>query len=502
MVPELLDAIARDNPARCVLRDADLALSAHEASHAAIRLANQLATQGLCRRDRVLIIGENAVATPLLALAAQRLGAWPALVNARVGVGELDAMIACVCPRVLIFATAGSLAALELAATRAVVEWSDPAAGRLLVEVARRETSGAADAGPHADAAPDADVALLLFTSGTTGKAKAVMWSHAGLMTLGRVLAQTRSTTPTSTVQCAAPLSHMMGVSNWMAALAAGATLQLMPRLDAAAMVSAIEAGEITHLSLVPAAYRRLCEYLEGNGKSLVGAGLQYISCGGSPLDEALKLRVETLFGVRLVNGYGMTECAPGSRTRPDIAATADCIGWPEPGVEMRIDALPGETVGELLLRSDTRMLGYFGEPGETAMMLRADGWLATGDLATCATDGSFRIVGRIKDLIIRSGFNVYPAEVEAALQSLPQIDQAAVIGCPTTDGNEEIVAFVRLRSSQPTSLEAIRHALVGRLAPYKHPGRIEVIDEFPLGPTGKVAKKVLIDRWVRNRQA
>jgi acyl-CoA synthetase (AMP-forming)/AMP-acid ligase II len=280
-----------------------------------------------------------------------------------------------------------------------------------------------------------------------------------------------------------------MGISNFMAALVAGATLQLMPKLDVAMLIAAIQAGEVTHLSLVPTAYQRLCDYMEGDGLSLSGKGLRYISVGGAPLDPTLKIRVERLLGLRLVNGYGMTECAPGSRTRPDRDAPADCIGWPESGVEMKID---GDDTGELLMRSATMMLGYFGAPSEAVAILRPDGWLATGDLARRLPDGSFQLVGRKKEMIIRSGFNVYPAEVEAALNALPTVRESAVLGCKLADGNEEVVAFVQLRDAASQDVVSIASELALRLAPYKRPARIVLVEDFPLGPTGKIAKHKL----------
>jgi len=470
-----------------VFRDASRRVSAEAAVRAVDRLAARMQHAGVTPGQRVLIVSENDVATPLLLIAAQRMGAWPALANARVAPAELAAMRQCVSPRLTIYATEASPAAASLA-TPDCVPWVDEDAGVLQVEAGE-------DGGATAPVQQGDDVGLLLFTSGTTGQAKAVMWSHTGLVRLGRVLAQTRATTAGAAVQCAGPLSHIMGIANLMAALYVGATLQLMPRLDPEALVAAILAGEVTHVSLVPTAYQRLCDHLESCGLMLVDKGLRYISSGGAPLDESLKARVERLFGLRLVNGYGMTECAPGSRTRPDIESPADCIGWPEPGVEMKVDATAGETVGELLMKTSTKMLGYFGAPGETAAVIRDDGWVATGDLATQLPDGSFRIVGRRKEMIIRSGFNVYPAEVEGALLSLPGVSQAAVVGLPTRDGNEEVVAFVRMQANSAGEFALLGERLAALLAPYKRPSRIESVDEFPLGPTGKIAKRLLRER-------
>jgi long-chain acyl-CoA synthetase len=468
---------AREAPTRAAYRDATRTIDFSTAAQAVERLSQRLADLGLQPRERMLIVSENDLATPLLMLAAQRIGAWPAPVNARVGAAELAAMRTCARPALVLFATDASVAAAKLVERDVTQPWLDETCGTLHI---------ARECNLDTSAAVDTNVALLLFTSGTTGRAKAVMWSHDGLAELGRVLAASRDTKAGSAVQCAGPLSHIMGISNFMAALAAGATLQLMPRLDVAALASAMAAREITHLSLVPTAYQRLCEYLDAHRISLQNAGLRYISAGGAPLDPTLKERVERLLGLRLVNGYGMTECAPGSRTRPDRDASASCIGWPEAGVDMKVD---GDETGELLIRSAMRMIGYFGAPGETAAMLRPDGWLATGDLARRLPDGSFELVGRKKEMIIRSGFNVYPAEVEAALNALPAVSQSAVIGRTLEDGNEEVVAFVRLREPGSTDAATLGHAAAERLAPYKRPSRIVLVDDFPLGPTGKILK-------------
>ena len=370
IVADRLFEHARETPTRPAYRDAARTIDFATAAQAVERIGVRLAALGLRPRDRILIVSENDIATPLLMLAAQRVGAWPAPVNARSGAAELVAMRACARPRLVVFATDASVAAAELAEREATQSWIDAACGSM--RIARK-------VGFDTPAAVDSNVALLLFTSGTTGRAKAVMWSHEGLAELGRVLAASRATKAGSVVQCAGPLSHIMGISNFMAALAAGATLQLMPRLDVAALVTAIASGRdhalVARADGIPAALRPP----ETRGISLQGTGLRYISAGGAPLDPMLKQRVERLFGLRLVNGYGMTECAPGSRTRPDRDASASCIGWPEAGVEMKVD---GDDTGELLIRSATRMVGYFGAAGETAAIVRPDGWLATGDLA------------------------------------------------------------------------------------------------------------------------
>ena len=320
---------------------------------------------------------------------------------------------------------------------------------------------------------------------------KAVMLSHAALLDLGRALALSRQTSAGDVVHGVAPLSHIMGMSNLMAALYAGATLQLMPRLNVGEMAGAIAERSLTHLSFVPTVYTRLVEYIETHGVDVSRNKLRYISCGGAPLDPRLKRKVESVLGLRLVNGYGLTECAPGLRTRPDRDAAPECIGWPEAGVETRVVGNDGldAAAGELWLRSATMMMGYYGDPDQSAAALRPGGWLATGDLARVLEDGSMAIIGRCKEMIIRSGFNVYPAEVEAALNAIAQVLQSGVVGRRTTDGNEEVVAFVQFRAGQHLSSREIQRQLRASLAPYKCPTRIVILDALPAGPTGKIWK-------------
>lgn len=500
---DLIAHWAREDGGARALSDTTGSLTYAQLDAATDAAASVLAGRGVGAADRVLLVAENDVAAVVLLLATQRLGAWPALVNPRVGATEVAAMRRRLEPRIVLYSTQSSPAAEVLA----------EAARARPIEVTLTGVRGSVpEALPASGSVTQADVGLLLFTSGTTGTPKAVMLSHDGLVELGRVLAGSRHTRHGDVVQGTAPLSHIMGVANLMAALHAGASLVLVPRLELPALVAAIAAGEITHLSVVPALYARLCEYIETHGIDLSSHALKYVSAGGAPLDGALKSRVERLLGLRLVNGYGMTECAPGCRTRPDRESPPGCIGWPEEGVEARIvvaggergsgaraesvtvdDAKAGEP-GELWLRSPTQMLGYFGDDAATAAALRPGGWLATGDLARWLTDGSIEIVGRRKEMIIRSGFNVYPAEVEAALNALDGVLQSAVVGRPAANGDEDVVAFVQPRGTAACEPEALRQALRARLAPYKIPSRIVLLDALPLGTTGKIQKTRLVE--------
>jgi len=295
-----------------------------------------------------------------------------------------------------------------------------------------------------------------------------------------------------------------------MVALWGGATLALMGRMDLKELVDALVSGRRTHLSAVPTVYARLCEYITSNHVDLSRHRVRYLSAGGAPLDAGVKARVEQLFQVRLVNGYGMTECAPGCRSSPEVDTPAESIGWPEEGVEARIvkiynaaaspesSDVAAEETGELWLRSPSRMLGYYRDTEATVAALRPGGWLATGDLARWYPDRSIALVGRRKEMIIRSGFNVYPTEVEAAINRQPGVLQSGVVGRKRGDGDEDVVAFVQPLLGASLEVAALRAGLRAQLAPYKVPSQIVLVEQLPLGSSGKIQKAALAEQAAR----
>lgn len=457
------------------------------------RVAGLLQGFGVVPGDRVMIVAENDIATPVIMLAAQSLDAWPCIVNARVSAAEMEALRAVVEPRAVLFPASASREAAAFADALQADVREDGLLGRLRV---------ACFAGPAPEPVHDGpadQTALILFTSGTTGLPKAVMLSHRALLDIASTLAQVRQVRRGGRYDGGAPLSHVMGICTLASVLHAGASLTLGGRLDVPDLAGRIADGTLTHLSFVPTVYARLLDHIRANGIDLSKARLEYISCGGAPLDPSLKAGVEALFGVRLVNGYGMTECCPISRTGPGRDFDSDSIGYPEPGAQIRIvredggDAAPGE-VGEVWARAVGQMQGYYRNPQATAEALRPGGWMATGDLGTMAADGEVHIVGRRKEMIIRSGFNVYPAEVEAALNRHPAVLQCAVVGIRRPDGDEQVVAFAQARPGHAVSAEALQAHMRKLLAPYKCPERLYLREALPLGATGKILKRQLVD--------
>ncbi|HSV44894.1 MAG TPA: fatty acid--CoA ligase family protein, partial [Ramlibacter sp.] len=424
-------------------------------------------------------------------LAAQALQAWPAVLNARLPLAELRRMAQCADPRWLLFSLEGS---------------PDTADHARRLDAQPLEIEGL---GPlallsfHADAAAQAnagDIALLVFTSGTAGQPKAVMVPHDGLINMGRVVGQARGTTAQDTIDVAAPLSHAMGLSSVVPALLYGAAMRLRPRMAAAELVEAIARGEVQQASMVPAGWARLLDRIEQEHIDLSRHALRTLVAGGAPLDPALKARVERTFGRPLVNAYGMTECAPLSRTRATFDVAPWSVGPPEATVEVRIvDAseqpVPAGEVGEIQARGPGVMRGYYRNEAATREVLRDGGWFATGDLGRWLPDGDLAVIGRRKEMIIRSGFNVYPAEVEAAVATHPAVLQAAVIGRPEDLGDESVLAFVELRAGHAAG-DALREQLNAhvrsQLAPYKCPSRYVFVDAMPIGPTGKILKREL----------
>jgi acyl-CoA synthetase (AMP-forming)/AMP-acid ligase II len=275
--------------------------------------------------------------------------------------------------------------------------------------------------------------------------------------------------------------------------------LRLAPRFAPDAVRHALAEENISIFQGVPAMHAKLVEHVQTGHAPWHAPALRFAYSGGSPLDPALKARVEALYNVPLHNGYGMTESSPTIAQTMLDAPREDCAaGHPIPGIELRfvgIDGfdVPTGEVGELWVRGPNVMLGYYRNDAQTRTTITEEGWLRTGDLARLEPDGALVIAGRSKELIIRSGFNVYPAEVENVLNAHPGVLQSAVIG-RTVEGNEEVIAFVELLPSVHALPDDIVEWCAARLAPYKRPAEIRVLAALPAASTGKVLKHKLRD--------
>jgi acyl-CoA synthetase (AMP-forming)/AMP-acid ligase II len=278
-----------------------------------------------------------------------------------------------------------------------------------------------------------------------------------------------------------------------LAALLSGAQIHVPARFDPKRALEALAMQNISVLIGTPAMYMLLVDYAKRNGKVPIHApSLRLISSAGAPLDATTKTDVEAAFGQTLHNGYGISECGPSITVTSLEAPRADCsVGRLLPGIEAKLLDEHGSfdhDVGELWVRSPGVMKGYYRSPEETAAVIDGAGWFRTGDLARRDADGNFFIVGRARELIIRFGFNVYPAEIEAVLNTHPAVFQSAVVG-KQAGSSEDIVAFVQRADGSGATAEDITDYAASRLAPQKRPTEIHFIPAMPMSANGKILK-------------
>lgn len=451
-----------------------------------------LTAQGLRPGDRLMVVSENGRALVALLLAASQLDVWVAIINARLAPNEIDTIRDNCQPRRILYTVAVSPEAAAHARRHGAVEQDVLALGRLAVgALDEASTPTAVESGPD-------QVAAMIYTSGTTGLPKGVMLTHRGLLYIGLVSGGMRSLKPGVHVYGVLPTSHVFGLASvCIGSLANGACLHVVPRFDAAALVEALEQEPIAVLQGVPAMFARTLEFLARRGTPFRPKALSYMSAGGAPLDLALKGRVEQVFGCTLHNGYGLTEASPTiSQTRIGEHHDTTTVGKLLPGLAARLldserREVPAGEIGELWVRGPNLMKGYFRNPDATAEVLTDDGWLNTGDMARFDEDGNLFIVGRSKELIIRSGFNVYPPDVEAVLNAHPEVTLSAVVG-RAVPGNEEVIAFVQPAAGSSLTPDELKAFAAERLSAYKRPSHIVFMENLPATATGKILKSRL----------
>ncbi|MDJ0951899.1 MAG: class I adenylate-forming enzyme family protein, partial [Alphaproteobacteria bacterium] len=443
-ITEPLDYWATEAPDRIAVADQRATRSFSELKDDVDRIAGLFAARGVGAGDRLLIVLENSVAGACAILAAARLRAWAVPLNARLSEREIDTIRDHCSPRLLVFTVGVSRDAAKHAERHGAE--ADPALDPLGALIAR----GVAGAPEPVDDRPEDQVAALIYTSGTTGAPKGVMLTHDNLMFIAGRSSAIRYLNPADRVYAVLPMSHVFGLASvLLGSLYQGARLDLVARFDGEEVARALAEDGVTVFQGVPQMYARLMALSKVRGAPLPAPHLRYLSSGGAPLDLDLKHRVEAMWNQPVHNGYGMTETSPTvSTTDTDNPAADESCGPLIPDVEVRIAgpdgaALPAGEAGEIWVRGRLIMKGYYRDPDQTAEVMTPDGWFKTGDLGRFSDAGELYVVGRAKELIIRSGFNVYPPEVEAVVASHPDVALAAVLGRPV-DGNEEVVAFVQ----------------------------------------------------------
>jgi long-chain acyl-CoA synthetase len=445
---------------------------------------------GIRPGDRVMIVGENSRAFAAFVLASAGIDAWPVLVNPSLSAHEV-AQIQSHC---------GARRIISVSPHAAVHAKQDG------IRIHEFLGAGTIGLGPLSEKAEPEDidddvpnrVAVLIYTSGTTGMPKGVMLTHRNVLFIAAISAQIRALTPDDRLYGILPMTHAVGLSTvLLGTLLSGATLYLSPHFDPMSARVILEKEKITVMLGVPALFAQMVHYARLRGvKFLNLPALRIISTSGAPLHPSIKTSVESLFGKVLHNNYGVTECGPTvSQTRIESSRTDISVGQVLPGIEIKVTGTnhnlvaEGE-VGELSVRGPNIMKGYYRAPEETAAAIDQDGWFNTRDLVRIE-NGSLFIVGRTKELIIRSGFNVYPAEVEAVLSAHPHVVQSAVVG-RVAEQNEEVIAFVQLIPDSPVTARALAEYAAQRLGPYKRPSEIVLVESMPMTSTGKIAKAEL----------
>ncbi|MDJ0335609.1 long-chain-fatty-acid--CoA ligase [Salinibacterium sp. G-O1] len=345
------------------------------------------------------------------------------------------------------------------------------------------------------------DIAVLQYTSGTTGSPKGAILTHSNLRAnASQGEAWVPGLRPGNEVFYGVlPMFHAYGLTLCLTfAMSMGARLVLFPKFDEKLVLDAMRSTPATFLPAVPPIYDRLVTAAEKKGVSL--SGIRFAISGAMNLPIDTVARWEKTTGGLLVEGYGMTETSPVALGNPiGPSRRPGTVGVPFPSTEIRVVDPDDPSVdrgvgdeGELLIRGPQVFSGYWNRPSETAETLLPGGWLRTGDIVTVSADGFVTIIDRIKELIITGGFNVAPSEVEAVLLTHPSIADVAVVGLPSKTGGEDVTAAVVLADGESFDADAVRAWAKERLAAYKVPRRIEVVEELPRNIVGKVLRRVV----------
>ena len=475
---------------RIALRQGPTTVTFADLENRAGRYASGLAAAGVTSGDRVLVLLRNSVRLFEMIIGAARVGAVTVPVNTRLSDRELRDV-------------AEDAGAVAVVGEGELLGRLPARSGeRVRLAVASEYESWLAAHG-HRTAAPGspADVVLQIYTSGTSGRPKGVLLTDGNLAAKVTGVVDRWGLDATSTSLLATPLFHVGALSWGLVALAAGATTVLADDARPATIARHLVDDGVTHAFLVPSMLGALAREVG----PVPGAfpSLRTVVYGGSPISDAERQAATTVLGPVLRQVYGMTETTGGfTELEPDPARTdsdprSASAGRAYPWVEVEIhdpvtDArLRAGEVGEVWTRSAQNCIGYHGMPLATEELLH-DGWLRTGDLGHLDAEGFLYVTGRLKDMIITGGENVYPSEVEHVLRLDPAVADVVVIGEPDPTWGETVVAVVVLDGAARRTPESIIEATRGELAGYKRPRRVHIVDELPRNASGKVATGVL----------
>jgi long-chain acyl-CoA synthetase len=482
----LTDSAARD-PEHVALKLDDAELSYGRLDEGSARVAGLLRDRGLARGDRVGIMLPNVPYFAVCYYGVLRAGAIVVPMNVLLKRREVAFYLG--------DSGAKLMFAWEAFAQDAQAGADDAGAECVLVVPGEfeRMLQGIEPVHELAETA-DADTAVILYTSGTTGTPKGAELTNASLTRNCAAIGALLDLGDGAVTLGALPLFHSFGQTCAMnATVAAGGTLTLVPRFDPGQALTVIQRDNVNVFQGVPTMYGAMLHHPGREQYDL--SKLQLCASGGSAMPVELMRGFEAAFGCKVLEGYGLSETSPvASFNHPDRERKPGSIGTPIEGVEMKVvdddgHEVPQGEVGEIVIRGHNVMKGYWGRPDATAEAIR-DGWFHSGDMAIVDEDGYFFIVDRKKDMIIRGGYNVYPREIEEVLYEHPAVREAAVVGVPDDQYGEEVGAAIALKDGASASPEELRDFVKSHLAAYKYPRHVWFVEELPKGPTGKILKR------------
>ncbi|HVK21330.1 MAG TPA: long-chain fatty acid--CoA ligase [Actinokineospora sp.] len=451
------------------------------------RVASLLAEHGVAPGDRVAIMLPNVPHFAALYYGVLRAGAVVVPMNPLLKEREVAYCLSDSGAR-LIFVWEGFAPEAQAGAKLADAE---------AVVVHPTEFMATVMAAPPVDGVVDReaqDTAVILYTSGTTGQPKGAELTHANLdrnidiSALGLI-----GMTADDVVFGGLPLFHVFGQTCGLnAAVRVGACLTLVPRFDAVKTFEVLVRDQVTVFQGVPTMFVALVNHQDRGGYDL--SALRVCVSGGSAMPVEVMTAFEREFGCVVLEGYGLSETSPAASFNQVDRRRPGSVGTPIPGVEFKLvddagaEVADGE-IGEIAIKGHNVMKGYYARPEETANAIR-DGWFHTGDLGRRDEDGFYFIVDRKKEMIIRGGYNVYPREIEEVFYEHPAVGEAAVIGTPHPELGEEVAAVVALKPGATASTDELRAYVQGKVAAYKYPRTVRIVDALPKGPTGKILKR------------